>query len=104
MSQDNLPNDARYCPSCGEPFSEGDVRLFADATLNRYRSSIECDDCGYSGEVIRKGGIDHMTPYGDEDSLWCGRHDQYEPKSNACDGAFDPDEVDWLVDKEASEV
>ncbi|MFC6720945.1 hypothetical protein ACFQHN_26425 [Natrialbaceae archaeon GCM10025896] len=30
-------------------------------------------------------------------SLWCGQHGEWEPTARACDSAFDPDEVDWLV-------
>lgn len=55
------PKDARYCPSCGEELPQDSVQLFADNTMNRYRASFACSECGYSGEVIRSGGIDDMT-------------------------------------------
>lgn len=30
-------------------------------------------------------------------SLWCGKHGEWEATEEACDCAFDPDGVDWLV-------
>lgn len=32
-----------------------------------------------------------------EPALWCGAHDRWEPIARACDAAFDPDSVPWLV-------
>jgi len=96
---DGLPADARYCPSCGAELAPDSVRLVSDRLLNRYRTSFTCGACNYQGEIIREGGLEDLTLDPTPETLWCGRHDEYEPAGKACAAALDPKEVPWLVDK-----
>jgi len=98
-----LPADARYCPSCGAELDPDAVWLVGDHLLNRYRASFACGACNYRGEIIREGGLEDLSSDPTPETLWCGQHNEYEPASEACAGAFDPDEVPWLVDEESDQ-
>lgn len=78
------PDDARYCPSCGEELPVEAVTLYADDTINRYRASFGCGECGYQGEVIRAGGISDMSL-----SVVVGEAEGPSPNASSCERRAD---------------